>query len=189
MRAFARQDDDVAELTEAAMAIALSVVLGNLRLVELPNGGSVAFGILPLLVYGLVRGFRPAFIAGWIAGMAHAMFGGRIVHPGQFLLDYGLAYAALSFVAIGRTGSRARMRIGIVVAGLAHLAVFAASGVFFFGDYAPAGMPVLTYSLAYNASHVLPEVVIALIAVPVLVRAYARSNPLDAWRLGLDPRR
>ena len=168
------------------MVVALSIVLGNLRLLELPNGGSIAFGTLPLILLAVVRGFRPAFLAGWCAGLGHALAGGTIIHPAQYLLDYGLAYALLACAAASRGTSRPRLALGALCAGAAHYAVFVASGTVFFAQYANGASP-LTYSLVYNAITVVPEVIIAMLVLPTLVRAFARSNPREGYRLGLLP--
>lgn len=176
--------DDLTELSEIATAVALSVVLGNLKLLELPNGGSIAFGTLPILLLAAVRGFRPAFLAGWCAGLLHAVFGGTIIHPGQLLLDYGLAYALLAVACLATGGGRVRMAGAVLLAGVAHLSCFVLSGTLFFAEYA-VGHSVLLFSLGYNALHVLPEIVLAAALLPVLVRAYARSDVAIGYRLGL----
>jgi thiamine transporter len=175
-------------LTEAAIAVALSVLLGNVRLVELPNGGSIALATLPLLALALTRGFRVAFLAGACAGAAHALAGGTVIHPVQLLLDYLLAYSLLATAGLGTIGAargRAQLVLPVVAAMALHLAAMVVSGVVFFAPV--AGSAALMYSLGYNASTVVPETVLALWLLPPLVRALARANPADSWRRGLLP--
>lgn len=175
----------VVQLTEAACAVALSVLLGNLRLLELPNGGSIALATLPLLSLSLSRGVRSGVLAGLCAGLAHALAGGVVVHPVQLLLDYPLAYAALGLagVSAGRGTSRAALAPGIVLAMSLHLAAMVVSGLIFFAPV--AGDAALAYALAYNVATVGPETAIALWLAAPLLRSIARANPADAWRRGL----
>ncbi len=172
-------------LTESAVAVALSVLLGSLRLLTLPNGGSIALATLPLLALALSRGVRVGVLAGACAGIAQALSGGTIVHPVQLGLDYLLAYAALGLagLAAGRASSRAHVTAAIALAMSLHLAAMVASGVVFFSTV--AGGAALTYSLAYNAATVVPEALLSIWLVPPLLRAVGRANPADAWRRGL----
>lgn len=163
---------DLVELTDAAMAIGLAIVLGNLKLVELPAGGSVSAGIVPLIALAVVRGPRVAFVAGWCTGLAHALLGGVIVHPAQLLLDYGLAYAGLAVAGLPLVRGRA---IGIILASAVQLACFSLSGVLFFA--ASVTHAAWAFSISYNAATVIPECVIALVLVPIVVRAYRRVDP------------
>jgi thiamine transporter len=182
---------ELVDLTEAAVAVALSVLLGNLRLVELPAGGSIALATLPLLALAVARGVRPALLAGACAGAGHALAGGTIIHPAQALLDYGLAYASLAVagIAAGGTPTRARLAAPILLAMSLHLTAMVASGVIFFSTVAPDA--ALAYALVYNAVTVVPETLLAIWLVPPLVLALARADPADSWRRGLliPPRR
>ena len=177
--------DSLVHLTEAAAAVALSVLLGNMRLVELPNGGSVALATLPLLALAITRGPRVGVLAGGWAGRAPPLSGGPLVPPVQLGLDYLLAYAALGLagVAAGRGISRVQIAPALLLAMSLHLAAMVVSGVVFFSSV--AGSAALEYALAYNAITVVPETLLAIWLVPPLVRAVARANPADAWRRGL----
>ncbi|MCW2924567.1 MAG: proton-coupled thiamine transporter YuaJ [Thermoleophilia bacterium] len=178
---------ELVRLTEAAVAVALSVLLGTVRLLELPNGGSIALATLPLLAFAIARGVGPGVAAGACAGAAHALSGGTIVHPIQLGLDYGLAYAALGAagLACGRGTERAALAPAIILAMALHLTANVVSGMVFFAP--AAGGSAFAYSLAYNATTVIPELLLSLWLVPPLVRALARANPADSWRRGLLP--
>ncbi|MCW2971833.1 MAG: proton-coupled thiamine transporter YuaJ [Thermoleophilia bacterium] len=166
---------DLLRLMEAATAVALCVLLGNLRLLELPSGGSISLAAVPLLAHAAVRGGRGAVLACWCAGAAHALSGGTIIHPLQLLLDYVVAYGVLATPALFGARTTARRTIGIVIAMLLQLAVTTLSGVLFFSSV--AGAAAWRYSLGYNATTALPELVLALVAVPVAIRALQRADP------------
>lgn len=167
--------DELLQLIEAATAVALCVLLGNLRILELPSGGSISLAAVPLLAYAALRGGRGAVLAAACAGGAHALAGGTIIHPLQLVLDYGLAYAVLAAPAVLGARTRLRLTIGIVVAMGLQLAVTTLSGVLFFSTV--AGAAAWRYSLLYNAATVVPELVLALLVVPVAIRALQRADP------------
>ncbi|MBC7462237.1 MAG: energy-coupled thiamine transporter ThiT [Thermoleophilia bacterium] len=166
---------ELLRLMEAATAVALCVLLGNLRLLELPSGGSISLAAVPLLAYAAVRGGRGALLACWCAGAAHALSGGTIIHPLQLVLDYVVAYGVLAAPAVLGARTTVRRTVGIVVAMLLQLAVTTLSGVLFFSSV--AGAAAWRYSLGYNATTTVPELVLALIAVPVAIRALQRADP------------
>ncbi len=180
-----RNHHDLLLACESAAAVALSVLLGTLRLVELPSGGSISLAALPLLVLAISRGVRVGVLAGCCAGFAHVLAGATIIHPLQLLLDYVAAYGMLGLAgfARGRGSRRARIAPAVTLAMLAQLACAVTSGVVFFAPV--AGSAALGYSIAYNAATCVPELMLALWLAPVLLRALARANPADAWRRGL----
>jgi thiamine transporter len=167
----------VAAVAEVGVVIALAVALGNVRILDLPYGGSVSFGSIPLLALALVRGPRRGAVCALGAGVLHALFGGTVVHPVQFVLDYGVGYAALATAGLVGPGSRTRIALACLVGGLAQLIVFTVSGAIYFATYLPEGLPLMQASLYYNAAHVLPETALAMWALPVVIRGWARSDP------------
>lgn len=159
--------------------MAACIALGNLRLLELPSGGSISLAMLPLIVLAAARGPRTAASAGLAAGLGHALSGGAIVHPAQLVLDYGVAYAAPAFAGLGT--SMAAIRMGIILSSLVQLLATSLSGVLFFVP--PGTANAWLYSATYNAATIVPELCMALALAPVIVGAYARAQPRS--RLGL----
>jgi thiamine transporter len=166
--------DRLCELTDAATAVGLSVLLGNLRLLELPQGGSISCASLPILVLAIVRGPALALRAGACAGIANALTGGTIVHPAQLGLDYLLAGAVLAIAGMWRA-TKAGIAAGITLAMIAQLAVLTVSGMIFFAQ--AGAQAALVYSISYNAIIVVPELVLALLVIEPLVRAMQRATP------------
>lgn len=167
-------------LAEAAMVVALSIALGNLRVVELPAGGSVSFGSLPLLAFAALRGVRAGCTTGWCAGVGHALAGGMVVHPLQFVLDYGAGYAVLGLAGMGRRSglpTRKQLLTPVLVAQTAQLGCFALSGAWFFAPSGAALGAAASFAIVYNLATVLPETALAIWLVPRLVRAYAVACP------------
>ena len=57
--------------------------------------------------------------------------------------------------------------ICVVLAGFLRFGMHFASGMLYFAHLAPEGTPVWQFSLLYNASYVLPETIICVIALQV----------------------
>lgn len=172
-------------LVETALCVALAVVLGFVKLIELPNGGAVSLEMLPIMVLGLRRGVRVGIAAGGAYGLLSLLLGAYVVHPAQFLLDYPLAYALVGAAGLWwRAAGSARgvARWGALVGGpaLGALLRFCAhwvSGVIFFASMAPAGQSAWLYSLIYNASYMVPAALICVAAAAGIVPALARAVP------------
>lgn len=153
-------------ITHVAVAAGLGVVLSYAKLYTLPQGGSVALASLPILLVALRSGPLTGVAAGSLLGLLKILLGAHIFHPVQFLLDYPVAFAALGMAGL----LRGYPSWGILLGGLGRGVCHVVSGVVFFGSYAPVGTGVWRYSLGYNASYLLPELVIALLVLPAISR-------------------
>ena len=155
----------------AAICLALSFALSFLTLVKLPQGGSVTLvSLLPLMLYSQMFGIRRGVIVGFIYGLLQAIQTPYILHPGQFLLDYPIAFAMIGFASIFTQGGiKGKKGILLFAAGsifavtMRYLSHFV-SGVFAFSSYAGyAGYDSsVLYSLAYN-SFTFVDMAIALV--------------------------
>ncbi len=151
-------------ITEIGVAVALSVVLSMIRVFRMPQGGSVSLEMLPIFYVALRSGGGVGLLAGLAFGLAKLLLGPYVVHPIQLLLDYPLAFAFL-----GLAGFFPKYPvIGIILGGLGRFAMHVLSGAIFFASYTPEGTNVWLYSATYNASYMVPELVIAVIVMLVL---------------------
>lgn len=165
-------------LTDAAMATALAIVLGNLRFIELPQGGSISCAAIPIMALAMRRGISPAAAAGLCAGLVHALLGGVIVHPVQLLLDYGIGAMAPACAGLGRSRYLGP-RSAIAIAAIIQLMCYVISGAIFF---AATGTAAWAYSFVYNATIVVPEALLAMSVLPPVLRALDRAIPLGTTR-------
>ena len=67
---------------------------------------------------------------------------------------------------------------GVIVAVSARFVFHFTSGIVYFSSYAPSDQGPVIYSAVYNASYLLPEMIITAIVISVLVR----FNVLDLYR-------
>jgi len=58
--------------------------------------------------------------------------------------------------------------LGIILGGLGRFAMHVISGAVFFATYAPEGTNVWVYSATYNASYMVPELIISIVVMLIL---------------------
>jgi thiamine transporter len=159
-------------LAEMVIFIALANVLYLLSkfylpFLHFPQGGSITVAsMVPLLWFALRRGTRWGIEAGIIYGLVHMAISGSIYYPTQIILDYPLAFGALGIAGALQKHPLA----GVGVAILGRFTCHFVSGAIFFGQYAWAGWNVFTYSAAYNASYLIPELIIDSFIIYILLK-------------------
>ncbi len=156
---------NVRVMVEVALAAALAVVLSMLKLYTLPQGGSLSLEMIPVFYVAIKRGGTLGCLTGLLMGLGQLLFGAYIVHPVQLVLDYPVAFALLGVAGFMRSTPLVGVVIGCTLRFLAHFA----SGIIFFGQYAPEGMNVWVYSAVYNASYMLPETAITLVVIALIL--------------------
>ncbi len=152
-------------LTEGALAAALTLILAELKLWQMPQGGSVTLESLPIILFALRWGLSKGLAIGALSGLMTLLLGGFLFHPLQAALDYPLAYGILGLAAL----APGRPRLGTLMAMGGRLACHVLSGAIFFGSYAPEGTSPLLYSLVYNGGYMACNALLALILVPLVV--------------------
>lgn len=179
----------VRQSAEIGMAIALAIVLGALtRLIQLPYGGSVNLSGLPIVAMALRHGVRTGAMTGALFGVVDFVLNPYYFHPIQVVLDYPLAFALLGAgtglaaeaVRQNRSGKHFVVLGALAIAGILRLATHWASGVVFFASFAPAGQPVWLYSLTYNSSYIVPEVVMYMLLSQIILRFVGNTRKKDA---------
>ena len=158
---------DVKALTVSALLIALAIVLGQVKLFEMPQGGSVTLlSTLPIVLCGYLFGTRRGVTAGVCVGLLNLIFGPYIIHPVQMLLDYPIAFGAMGLSGIVRD-SKNGLTKGYIIGVAARYVCAVLSGVIFFGAYAPEGFNGLTWSLWYNLTYLAIEGIMTLIVINI----------------------
>ncbi len=172
-------------LCEAALMIALAVVFSLLRFppfrIDLwANGGSIDFVMIPIIILGWRRGALWAMPAGLVLGLLECLIGGGIGWGlPSVLLDYVLAYGAVGVAGFFRNKSWG-LFAGTAAASLLRFAIHFISGVTIYklaiGDSVElfgmnfGGDTAYLYSLIYNGSYMLGNMIIALIVALLLTK-------------------
>lgn len=164
---------DTRSLTFAAVCIAMSFALSYLKVVEMPQGGSITIAsLLPLMIYSYMFGTKKGVFAGFIYGILQAFQDTYILHPAQFLLDYPVAFSAIGLAGMfAHTDAlrfpQVKFALGALVGVAGRFIAHFLSGIFAFGAFATI-QPVWLYSLVYQAGYVLPDLAIVIV-VGILV--------------------
>ncbi len=168
-------------LVECAMMIAMSTVLSIFfKIFTMPQGGSVTLASMaPLILvsyrhglkWGLGTGFTHALLQ-MVIGFYAPPAGTFLAFVGVIALDYILAFTILGSAAFfGRPFKNRAVSAAVGTAAVTFLRFICSflSGILIWGSFAPQGTPVWVYSLTYNGSYMLPEIIITTVVVAILV--------------------
>ncbi len=165
------------KLTESAVMLALATVLSILPLAQLPYGGSITVAsMLPIVLISYRHGLLWGTGTGLVFGIIQQLLG--LSNLSYFstwqsvvaiiLLDYLVAFAAA-----GLGGAFRRLPIlqhnalllGSLLAAVVRYACHVISGATVWAGLSIPTEAALAYSLAYNATYMVPEaIVLALVA-------------------------
>lgn len=159
-------------MVEAAIMIALAVVLSFVKVWSMPQGGDVSLTMLPLFLLAYRRGAVTGIISGVIYGLLSLMFDGVIYHPMSVLLDYTLAYGVLGVAGFFKKNYKGII-LGTTVGMALRYLCSLLSGALLFAEYAGEQNPWI-YSLGYNATYMVPELIICVIALALLFKQARR---------------
>lgn len=161
-------------LVEGGLCIALSFILGYIKLFSMPQGGSVTAGeMIPIIIFALRHGSLPGIVVGAVYGFIQLLFGGSVYHPIQALLDYPVAFGVLGLAGIfssqfEKTKSIKPVFYGTFLGIALRMFAHTLTGAIFFASYAPEGQNPWMYSIIYNASYLAVEFVITVIIIYLL---------------------
>ena len=161
---------DVRTITYVAVSVALAAALNFVPLFKMPQGGSVALDMVPIIFLAFYRGVRPGVLAGVIYGFVDYIFSPFFVHPAQLLLDYPLAFGLLGLAGLAGNRGPLLVSLGTVFAGLLRFGAHYFSGVIFFASYAPEGQSPWLYSAIYNGSYMSVSILLSIPIVYTLLK-------------------
>ena len=181
-------------LVECAVMLALSVALSFLKIWQMPYGGAVTLlSMLPLCIisirHGTLWGLGTAFCYSWFQILQGGVFAWGLT-PGILiaclLLDYILAFTVLGLAGVFR-----KLGKGGAIAGVATVCVLRFGFHFLSGYYLWANFDAFKafgetfvnrpglYSLVYNGSYMLPELVFTTVAAAILFGVPAMNKLLQ----------
>ncbi len=170
------QKADTRAVAVSALLVALSIILNQLVLFRMPQGGSITlFSMVPIVLCAYFFGVRRGLMAGMCVGLINLIFNPYVIHPIQLLLDYPLAFGALALGGIF-AGQKHGLVKGYIFGVVCRYICAVLSGVIFFGEYAPEGFNALTWSLWYNATYLTVEgaVTVAVMCIPAVSGLFER---------------
>ncbi|AST91493.1 MULTISPECIES: energy-coupled thiamine transporter ThiT [Sutcliffiella] len=170
-------------MVEISMMAALAVILSYVKFGALwAYGGSISLIMVPIFVIAFRRGWKAGVVTGLLVGVINWLTGGYVVHPAQLILDYPLPFALLGFAAIFAVkGVTIRtIVVGMIFGTALRLISHFLSGVIWFGEYAPDGIPVVLYSIIYNLSYLVPEMLITIAILVIIYKFYPKFFKANA---------
>lgn len=156
---------DIKALTVSSLLIAIAMVLSNIKLFTMPQGGSVTLlSLLPIAVVTYLYGTKRGVMAGVALGLVNLIFGPYVIHPVQLLLDYPIAFGALGLGGALRDSKNGLTKVYLTGV-FARYFCAVMSGIIFFGAYAPKGFSAVTWSIWYNLTYIAVEAAITVVVI------------------------
>ncbi|MBE7020272.1 MAG: energy-coupled thiamine transporter ThiT [Ruminococcaceae bacterium] len=167
----------LSNITRSAVMIALAATLSFFKILEFGNGGSVTMGsMVPVILVSFMLEFKWGVITSFVYSLLQMLLQGIAAPPVEsffwyflvILLDYILAFTVLGFagyITSGIRNKRIRIIFGTVTVVLMRFICHLLSGIIIWGVYAPEGQSVLVYSLLYNGSYMLGELIVTVIVM------------------------
>ena len=160
-------------ISEVAVAVSLAVICSLIRVWEMPQGGSVALTMIPIVLVAMRCGAVAGMTAGAIYGVISLLIAGVIYHPMSVVLDYVLAFGVLGVAGFFKKNIKGII-FGTLVAVAGRFICSTISGAVIFGSYAPAGQSPWIYSVIYQATYLVPELIITLLCMVFLFKKAQR---------------
>ncbi|MDD6677875.1 MAG: energy-coupled thiamine transporter ThiT [Firmicutes bacterium] len=180
----------VRALTEGAVMVAAAVALSFVKVVDLPNGGSINLSAFPLILYAVRWGVGQGLLSGLVFGLINMLLDGAVGWGWQcIILDYMLAFSALGLAGLFK-GKSWGVFAGAVVGNLGRFVFHYISGVTLWRIVEPTAVSGLEglgtfsspslYSIVYNGSYMLPNLIITVVIAAFLY------NPMKSFFAGND---
>lgn len=173
-------------LCEGALIIAAAMILGYLKLVELPQGGCLSLGMLPLYIYCNRWGLKKGLIVTFSYGLLQLLLDGAYAwSPYSMFLDYIFAYGFVGLMGIFKN-VKDGIFIGSVFGTFFRFLFSFISGVTIYKINAPTEIfnntitnPII-YSIIYNGSYIGLSLILCLIVLAIIYRPlYKYINGVD----------
>ena len=156
-------------LTEGASFVAMAQVISYLKLFELPQGGSITVGMLPLFLYCARWGFGPGMLASFVYSVLQLVLDGAYAWGWESMIgDYIVAFTVLGVAGLF-SKQKGGFFTGIVAGCAARFLVAYVVGATIWAEYMPDvffGMTMTTpwfYSAIYNGSYIVIDMILCLV--------------------------
>ena len=172
-------------LVECGILIAIATVLSMLKLAQLPYGGSItAASMLPIIIISYRHGVKTGLVAGFVYGIVQQVLGVNNLSYATawwgvvliFLFDYIIAFLVLGLGGVFRKpikNQAASLAAGALLGCVLRYACHVISGATVWAGLSIPTADALVFSLAYNATYMLPETLVLVIV------AYYIGSSLD----------
>ena len=162
-------------LTETAIMVAAAAVLSLIKIVDMPFGGSVTlFSMLPIAIISFRYGVPWGLLAGFTNAIIQMLFGMKNLTYGTsaaaviaiIMLDYIVAFIVIGISGMFRDKIKdngTALALGTLIACVLRYACHVISGCTVWAGVSIPDTEGLLYSLAYNASYMIPETIVTVL--------------------------
>lgn len=163
-------------LTESAIMIALATVLSILKIADMPHGGSVTIAsALPIAIIAYRYGVGTGLLAGTVHGVIQQLIGLSTLYYFStwqsiivvILLDYIVAFAVIGLAGAFRKiikNQAVALSLGCALVCLLRYTCHVISGATVWVGLSIPTTAALSYSFIYNATYMIPETIVLVIA-------------------------
>lgn len=183
-------------IAEIALLAAFSYIIDLLQgafsdfLPFWPNGGSVGIAMIPIIILSYRKGVLSGVLGGLLVGILD-MMDGPSTSPmannvlkafGSLSLDYLLAWSLVGFAGIFKSlieKNKNRLKyiyvsLGVIVAGILRFISLFLSGLLVYPNFDMVdpyeiNMTKVIFSLSYNASYMIPTIILCVIVILIIV--------------------
>lgn len=175
-RFFEMKTKTVKALVESAVMVALATVLSFLKIVDLPYGGSVTLAsMLPIAIIAYRHGAGWGLGAGLVNAVIQQLLGLKNLSYATtwqaalaiIMLDYIIAFTVVGLAGVFRKAVKnqaASLTLGCVLACVLRYICHVAVGATVWAGLSIPTQAALSYSFIYNATYMLPETIILVVA-------------------------
>ena len=177
------------KLTESAVLLALATVLSFVTLLKLPYGGSITLcSTAPIIIlsyrHGTLWGVFSAFVFSLIqlllglSNLSYATSAAAAI--AIIMLDYIVAFSLLGLGGIFKKTFNSQTNalvLGTVISCAFRYICHVISGCTVWAGVSIPDSQAIIYSLAYNATYMLPELLVTVIGITYLSQAVSFSAP------------
>lgn len=167
------------KLTESGLMLALTTILSLLAIAKLPYGGSITFAsMLPMTIIAYRYGFRWGLLTGATYGLIQMLLDMNTLSYATsaaavvaiILLDYIFAFmtTALGGLFRKKTNQVAALTTAALLVCAVRYLFHVISGCTVWAGLSIPTADALLYSLIYNATYMLPELIITCVAAVYL---------------------
>jgi len=164
----------VVTFSEMSVMISLAFVLHSFfKVLEMPNGGSINFGLTPLIIFSFRRNLLMGTISGFILSIIYFLSHPYIPPTDNLakiifsiFLDYILSYSCVGLASIFNNCSfnnKIKIIFGVSLVHIIRFLLFCTSGIAVWYVNTPFGGSVIKYVFIYNLTYCLPNFIADLL--------------------------
>lgn len=184
-----RKMKNTRKIVESAVMLALATALSVFTVIKFPFGGSVTLmSQLPIILIAYRYGTKWGITTGVVMGVLQMILGADnfsyVTGIGAIIIlifsDYLIAFGALGLGGIFRKrlhNPALELALGSAVASVIRFLCHFISGVTIWSGYAPETQGVIYYSLTYNGSYMLPEMIITIVGAVIIGLSFDLLSP------------